>query len=298
MRVDDLLTALLLESANDAAADLAVGVAGSVGAFVAEMNAEARRMGLRDTHYANPVGLDAPGHHTSAADLATLTRVLLGDPTFAGIVDRPRARLKTGERPRVVVNRNDLVGRVPWIDGVKTGTTIDAGHVLVASGRRRHRRLISVVLGSPSEAARDAGTLSLLRWGFGRYEPRIPVRAGADVATVGVEGQDRPLALRAERGAVIVARKGQRVELDIVDPGRVEGPIAAGQPVGVARILVDGHARDTVPLVAAREVPGPGLLDGWRLPATVVVVALGAAALVALRRRRLAVLRRRRNRNR
>ena len=123
MKVRDLLTALLLESANDAAVDLAVGVAGSREAFVAKMNAARAQLGLRNTHYANPIGLDAPANYSSARDLATLARQLMANPTFARDVDRPRATLRSGDHPRTIRNRNLLIGRYPFVDGVKTGHT-------------------------------------------------------------------------------------------------------------------------------------------------------------------------------
>src|SRR5262245_28874355 len=136
MSVADLLRAALIESANDAAATLARAAGGSERRFVRLMNREARRLGLSETHDANPVGLDEPGNYSSARDLTTLARVVLRNQFLAKTVDLPRARLKTGAHPRIVVNRNDLVGRVPWVDGVKTGHTNGAGYVLVGAGRR------------------------------------------------------------------------------------------------------------------------------------------------------------------
>ena len=119
------------------------------------MNDRARRLGLNDTHYANPVGLDDPGNYSSAADLSRLARRLLRNDVFATIVDCRRARLTTRRPREIVTNRNDLVARVPWIDGVKTGHTVKAGYVLVGSGTRKGVRLVSVVLGEPSQARRD-----------------------------------------------------------------------------------------------------------------------------------------------
>ncbi|MFL5894443.1 MAG: D-alanyl-D-alanine carboxypeptidase family protein, partial [Thermoleophilaceae bacterium] len=169
MKVRDLLTGLLLESANDAAVDLAVGTAGSRDAFVAAMNRRARSLGLRNTHYANPVGLDARGNYSSARDLAALARRLMQNRTFARIVDRPSARLLSGSHPRVVRNRNLLVGRYRFIDGVKTGHTLGAHYVLVGAAHGHGGKVVSVVLGEPGENARDADTLALLRWGVDQF---------------------------------------------------------------------------------------------------------------------------------
>ena len=135
----DLLRALLLPSANDAAATLAIDIAGSRSRFVALMNRRAGQLRLDDTHYANPIGLDEAGGYSSARDLVELALILRRDPFFRKTVDRPRALLRSGSHRRVVVNRNDLVGRVGFVDGVKTGHTLGAGYVLVGSAPPRRR---------------------------------------------------------------------------------------------------------------------------------------------------------------
>src|SRR3712207_1531637 len=155
MTVRDLLRALVLPSANDAAVTLATGISGSVGAFVEEMNARARQLELRDTRYANPVGLDAPTNRSSARDLVRLAAVLRRDDFFRETTDLPRVTLRSGARPRTVLNRNRLVRDVGFVDGVKTGRTIQAGYVLVGSATRDGVTVISAVLGEPSEAVRD-----------------------------------------------------------------------------------------------------------------------------------------------
>ena len=152
-------------------------------------------MGLKRTRFANPIGLDAPGNHSSALDLARIARRVLANDFLAGTVDMPRARLTTGAHTRIVVNRNRLVARVPSIDGVKTGHTQTAGYVLVGAATRKGARLVSVVLGEPSETARDDDTLALLRYGFSQYV-RTPV------LRPGVDGRARKgEALRRSRGA-------------------------------------------------------------------------------------------------
>ncbi len=140
MTVADLLEALLLESANDAAVTLAEGVSGTREAFVADMNARAEELGLEDTSYANPIGFDDPLNHSTARDLAVLARELLARRRFARVVDLPLAELESGARPRVIDNRNTLVAAYPFVSGVKTGHTLGAGYVLVGSAQRPGRR--------------------------------------------------------------------------------------------------------------------------------------------------------------
>lgn len=176
MSVHDLLQAMMLPSANDAAAALAVCVARSRGAFVARMNAEARALGLRHTHFTTPIGLDDGGNYATAADLARLAIAARRDGFLRRTMDLPHALLRTGDRPRLVVNRNTLVLKVPWVNGVKTGHTNAAGYILVASGTRGGLTFVSVVLGEPSEATRDGDALALLRWAFASYRLAVPVR--------------------------------------------------------------------------------------------------------------------------
>ena len=190
MTVHDLLIALLLPSADDAAEDLAYNVGGgSVPRFIAMMNAKAQALGLTHTHYSTPIGLDTPGNYSSAYDLDKLAAyVLQHSPLFKRIVALPDATLKTGP-VRTVVNRNDLVGRVPWINGVKTGHTNGAGYVLVASGTRDGMTLIGAVLGTSSEAARDENALALLNYGFATFRLVKPVTEGRVMAEIRVKGR-------------------------------------------------------------------------------------------------------------
>ncbi len=147
------------------------------------MNARARELGLTHTHYTTPIGLDTAGNYSSAGDLVTLARYLLQtEPFFRATVATKHAVLRTGNHVRSVTNLNDLVVRVPWVNGVKTGHTLDAGYVLVASGTQHGMTLIDVVLGTSSEAARDSNALALLNWGFANFGMRTPVHAGAVLA--------------------------------------------------------------------------------------------------------------------
>ena len=254
MSVADLLRALLLESANDAANTLAVRASGSVDAFVARMNREAREMGLERTRFANPIGLDDPGNHSSALDLARVARRVLRNDFLAATVDMPRARLTTGARTRIVVNRNRLVAREPSIDGVKTGHTQLAGYVLVGAATRKGARLVSVVLGEPTEAARDSDTLALLRYGFTLYRRAPVARAGATLARSKVEHfGDRETPLVAARRVSVTVRRGERVRTVVEAPGTLGGPIAEGARVGTLRVY---RGERLVRSVAARDGRG------------------------------------------
>jgi serine-type D-Ala-D-Ala carboxypeptidase (penicillin-binding protein 5/6) len=295
MTVQDLLEALLLESANDAAVDLAQGVAGSREAFVQQMNDRAEQLGLDHTSYANPIGLDDPANYSSARDLASLARTLLRNRRFARIVDSPEATLESGSHVRVVQNRNDLVASYPWVNGVKTGYTQNAGNVLVGAGERGPRaRVISVVLGEPSEAARDADTLTLLRWGLDRFKRVRVLSRSRALARADVKYQDERARLVPRRAAVVTVREGQHLGRRVNAPDELEGPLARGEPVGSVTVLVDGRRVRRVALVTAEAIPEPGtlhvLLSDLGVPLTVLIVlAILVAAVLALLRVRIRI---------
>jgi D-alanyl-D-alanine carboxypeptidase (penicillin-binding protein 5/6) len=291
MRVRDLLTALLLESANDAAVTLAEGVAGSRAAFVREMNRRAVELGLNDTSYANPIGFDDPENHSSARDLAQLARRLLRNRRFARIVDMPAATLRSGARTRVIDNRNRLVQNYPFVSGVKTGHTLGAGYVLVGSGAAGGGRVISVTLGAPSEAARDADTLALLRWGLEQFRRVQVVKPGRELARADVKWRAETVALGAARGSTLVVREGQRIGRVVDAPDEVEGPLDAGERVGWIEVRRAGRTVRRVPLVTLDAVEGASFVrkltaGAGGLLTAAVVLGIVSVAMLAIRRRR------------
>jgi D-alanyl-D-alanine carboxypeptidase (penicillin-binding protein 5/6) len=260
MTVHDLLSALLLPSADDAAQDLAYNIGhGSVDRFIALMNARATRLGLAHTHYATPIGLDTAGNYSSAWDLVSLTRYLMRhQPTFRHLVGLSGAVLHSGATDRAVINRNDLVGRIPWVTGVKTGHTLGAGYVLVGSGTRNGMSLIGVVLGTSSEASRDANTLSLLNYGFRNFHVLTPVSAGQPLATVAVRGRPKLHAQLVAAGSFrhLFARS-EHIRTVVQAPPAVVGPKAGHQVVGSVLVLADGRLVARIPLALAAAVPAP-----------------------------------------
>jgi D-alanyl-D-alanine carboxypeptidase (penicillin-binding protein 5/6) len=259
--VRDLLYGLILRSGNDAAYDLALATAGSVPRFVAEMNRYAAALGLADTHYANPIGLDQKGNHSSARDLATLTRRLLGIPAFAEIAASRSAVLRSVRPRRRIETINELLNMAPWVTGVKTGHTFGALYVLVGSGRRKGVELISVAVGAPTDEARYRDNLELLDYGFSRYERRLPIRAGAVLARPSIRYSGGKLPLRAARTVAVGLRADQRLSVEVRAPREVEGPIDRGEALGQARVYVDGRRAATVPLRAGRAVARASLLE-------------------------------------
>jgi D-alanyl-D-alanine carboxypeptidase (penicillin-binding protein 5/6) len=298
MKVRDLLKGLLAQSGNDAAMALASGVAGSEHAFVRLMNQRAKQLGLANTHYENPIGLDDPANYSSAHDLVRLALVLRTNAFFRSVVDSPRVTLQSGNHPRTFKNRNTLVDTISWVNGVKTGHTRRAGYVLVGSARRHGVQVVSAVLGTNGYAQRDGQSLTLLRTGLAAFQNVTAVRAGQHVPGVGrVPIKYRPgagLALVAGRDVhTIIPRK--RRDLIVLQalkmPTEVNGPVRRGQVLGSFLVLRSGKRIATVPLVAAEPVPAASFgqrTKAWFTRPLAVVLAfavLGGTVLLARRRR-------------
>lgn len=258
MTVRDLLLALLLPSADDAAEDLAFNVGHhSVARFVGMMNARARQLRLTRTHYSTPSGLDTPGNYSTATDLLTLARYLLRtQPWFARAVALPHALLRTGSHPRYVANRNDLVGRYAWVRGVKTGHTSGAGYVLVGAGERRGMELLSVVMGASSEYERDANTLRLLGWGLRTFRITTAVTAGQMIARPTVK--DRPgvhAVVIAAKSVVKVLPRSPRLSWRVKVPKQLAGPLPRHAVVGTLTVWQGRRRIATVSLLLSQKLP-------------------------------------------
>ncbi|HWC25123.1 MAG TPA: D-alanyl-D-alanine carboxypeptidase family protein [Solirubrobacteraceae bacterium] len=300
MSVRDLLRATLLASANDAAAAIAVGTMGSVDAFVAEMNRRAAALGLRDTSFANPIGLDDEGNFSSAHDLARLAIALRRFEFFRRTVDLPSATLRSGARTRTVINRNRLVRRVDVVDGVKTGHTGRAGYVLVGSATRDGVTVVSVVLGEPSERARDADSLALLRYGLRSYEARTVMAQGRVLGRVALRYRDGEH-VDVVAGATVerVLPTGARTSVSVGGvPSEVDGPLPRGTRLGTATVRRGEDVLARVPVVTARPVAEAGLGDRLddmlaRSQTVIALVLLLACSLPLLLLRRRAINRRR-----
>ena len=297
MSVRDLMRALLLESANDAAATLAVGVSGSQPAFVAEMNERARQLGLRHTAYSNPIGLDEPGNHSSARDLVRLTNRLRRNLFFRRTVAQRSAVLTTGARQRQIENTNELVGQPPGINGVKTGHTLDAGYVLVGSATRGRVNVLSAVIGDPSEAARDADTTALLTYGLSLYREVPIVRPDRVIAHAKVKYREEDrIELVPARRLTRILRRDERPVVTLKAKEVLEGPLPSGAVAGTLTVRVRGRVVARIPVVTAQDVPEVSVLeravDFTFKPGTLAVIFLfmtGATGLIlGLRRRRRA----------
>lgn len=276
--VRDLLYSLILESANDSAHTLAQVIGGTQAGFVARMNRSAAALGLADTHYSNPIGLDSPGNYSSARDLATLARTLLANRTFARIANATTAVLHSLRPPVSINTRNTLLLSAPWVTGVKTGHTLGARYVEVGSARRGGVTLISAVLGAPSEMQRDSESLELLDFGFDQYRVRHPVRPREVMAKPSIRYSGGDLPLRAAHPITVGLRRGQRLQKSVHAPEEVKGPIRRGKRLGRVTITIDGRLAGAAALLASRSIPEASTFDKLRSHAA---IGLGLLALLA-----------------
>jgi D-alanyl-D-alanine carboxypeptidase (penicillin-binding protein 5/6) len=261
--VNQLLDGVVIQSGNDASVALAEVVAGSEEAFVALMNAEARRLGMADTHFVNATGLPDPAHLTSVRDLATLTTALIRD--FPEEYKRYAIKEFTYNNIKQH-NRNRLLWLDPAIDGVKTGHTKSAGFCLIASRQDGVRRLTAVVLGTASDQARGQETLALLHYGYRAFDAaklydrgqtlsQLKVFKGTQ-ATVGA-GFAADFVLSLPKG---VAGAGDRLKVEVVSRQPLIAPVRQGDPVATLRLMLDGKPHGEYPLVALADVPVAGPL--------------------------------------
>jgi D-alanyl-D-alanine carboxypeptidase (penicillin-binding protein 5/6) len=266
LTVRELLAAALIQSANDAAYALAAHVGdGSIQRFVKLMNDEAAELGLEDTHYVRPDGLDAPGHFSSAEDVAALARIAMQRPLVRRLV-----RKKTMEisGPRTLKSWNDLLWRVPGLVGVKTGHTDNAGWAQVAAAKRGPTSVYAVLLGSPGRERRNVDLAELVEWGFDQYATFTLVRAGERYASAAVPFEDdERVGLVAAGGAARVVRLGDgtRFVERVIAPSMVDLPIRKGQKLGEVVVTLDDREVARVDLVAARDVAAPSFREraGW-----------------------------------
>jgi D-alanyl-D-alanine carboxypeptidase (penicillin-binding protein 5/6) len=271
--VDELLRGLLVASGNDAAVALAEHTAGSTAVFVERMNAEARRLGMRDTRFANPTGLPEPQHYSTAADLARLAQRLLADfPQYA-----PLYALREFTYNRVTqANRNRLLWSDSSIDGMKTGQTATSGWSIVASAARPQgsgersfqRRLIAVVLGAASDAVRAQEALRLLNFGYAAFDTLQLYRQGDVLVRPEVWRGDRDaVSIGVERDVYVtvpadalrsIGQAGLQSALERHDP--LLAPLRKGETVGRLKITAGGDAVADVPVVTLESVGEAGLV--------------------------------------
>ena len=243
LTVQELLYGLMLQSGNDAAVALAIYCGGTVEGFTELMNDKAHRLGMTQSHFANPNGLDSPGNYSTARDMAILTAYAMQNPIFAQTVSTKTITI--GER--CLRNHNKLLWQLEGANGVKTGYTKAAGRILISSVTRMGRQLIAVTFNAPDDW-QDHKTL--IEDGFSRFTVQQLVRQGQTLGRLELAGgQETSVDLIAAEDFSYSLAQGERVTISLPEAGFAYAPVAEGQEAGFAHILVDGTAVAKVPLV-------------------------------------------------
>ena len=262
--IEDLLMGLIVQSGNDAGVALAEHVAGTEGVFAQMMNRYAQQLGMISSNFLNATGLPAEGHVTTARDMATLARAMIGE--FPGYYAWHAVKEFEFNDIRQS-NRNSLLWRDPSVDGIKTGHTDDAGYCLVASAERDGMRLVSVVLGMASEKARADGSQALINYGFRFFETRLLFEAGEEVATARVwksANETSRLGVLDDLHITVPRGSYDKLESTLDLPAVVEAPVAAGQTVAELRISLGGNEVLRTPLRALDDNPAGSLWQRLR----------------------------------
>lgn len=252
--VEQLLHGLIVQSGNDAALALAEYVGGSAAAFVQMMNYYADQLGMTNTHFANPTGLDAENHYSTARDLATLARAVIRQ--YPEHYKRYSIKSYTYNNIQQY-NRNRLLWTDPSVDGMKTGHTSDAGYCLIASAERDGMRLISVVLNAPTEDQRFSDTRALFAWGYRFFETHRLYAAGETLEEARIwQGAVDRIALGLQHGLLVTIPDGQYDALNaqISYPGQLVAPIKAGERLGTVEVVLEDQTIAKKPLVALESV--------------------------------------------
>jgi D-alanyl-D-alanine carboxypeptidase (penicillin-binding protein 5/6) len=262
--VDDLLRGLIVDSGNDAAIMLAENIAGSQAGFVDMMNQEAKRLGMKNTHYANPAGLPDAEHYSSASDLAVLAAAMIRDyPQYY-----PLFSLRSYTFNNVTQsNPNRLLWIDPYVDGIKTGYTESEGYCLVGSAQRGNHRLISVLFGANSSRLRASESQKLLNYGFQHFDSVRLYQKDQPVTRLQIwKGSERRLDVGFRRDLFLTIPKGafSRLSAKIETYQPILAPIQGGQQLGVLKLALSGKPYAEFPLVALETVPLANVFSrGW-----------------------------------
>jgi D-alanyl-D-alanine carboxypeptidase (penicillin-binding protein 5/6) len=258
--VDELMRGMIVQSGNDASIALAELVAGSEAAFVTRMNAEAKRMGLAGTHFANVTGLPQADHYSTARDLGVLAAAIIREfPEYYPLYSLREYRYNSITQP----NRNRLLWIDPHVDGMKTGHTEAAGWCLIASAKRGERRLVSVVLGAASDSGRATESEKLLNYGFQAFDTVQLYQSGKPVQSLRVwKGADPSVAAGffADQYLTLPKGKASALELTMTATEPLVAPVVRGQRVGTVKVVLEGRTLAELPMVALADVSEAGFL--------------------------------------
>ncbi len=255
MSVEDLLKGIAVASGNDACVAMAEHLCGSEEAFAAKMNERAAQLGMKDTHFVNCNGLDAPGHFTSAYDIALMSRELMRHKDIFKFTTIWMDSLRGGKFS--LANTNKLIRFYSGANGLKTGSTSVAGCCISAAAKRGEMQLIAVVLGAPTSKERFAAASNLLNYGFANYGVTQFGEKGSEIRSVAVESgkSDSVMAVAKESSSALLQKSQiKKAKVHINLPKKVKAPVKKGSALGEIIITLDGETISRTDIVASHSV--------------------------------------------
>lgn len=258
--VDELLHGMIIQSGNDACIALAEGIAVTEETFADLMNKEAARLGMKNTHFMNATGLPDPNHYTTVNDLSLLAAAIIRD--FPGEYKRLYSQKEYTYNKITQPNRNRLLWVDPNVDGMKTGHTESAGYCLISSARRGDMRLLSVLVGAPSDTARATESQKLLNYGFQFYETRVIYKPGQTVSQFKLwKGEDKTVVATVPADVALVIPKGRYkdIKATVTSQQPLVAPLSKGQAIGSIQFTLDGKLLYQQNLVTSKEIVTAGL---------------------------------------
>ena len=248
LTIQDLLYGLMLHSGNDAAVALAIYCAGTIEEFAQMMNDKARVLGMKNTNFENPNGLDSPNHYSTAEDLSILAAYAMENPIFEKIVSTKN--VKIGQR--YLKNHNKLLWQLEGADGVKTGYTRSAGRILVSSAKRNGRRLVAVTIDDPDDWSDH---INLLESGFMNYTEREIICKGDVLGVLEIAGgQQNDVCLIANESFAYALAEGETPQIYLPSPGFVYAPVVENQYAGYAMIYLGEEWIGKIPIVYGQTI--------------------------------------------
>ncbi len=277
VRLGDLLYPLMLESSNDCAVAIAEHLGGSVEGFSSMMNEKALELGCKDTIFETPNGLDKGNHHSTARDMAIITKYCLGNEKFIAYINTPSKTIKTSKTTYTVNNKNKLLGSYEGANGVKTGYTNKAGQCFIGSAKRGEMQLITVVLasgwGDVGKERKWTDTKNMLNYGFNNYKYYEIVNEGDVVGTIDVTRTRTPkIEIGLDRSVMLPLNESEvsTIKRDVKIDSSYEAPVESGKIVGTCEIWADGRVIETVGVKTLQsaqrhdlETKVRGILDAW-----------------------------------
>jgi D-alanyl-D-alanine carboxypeptidase (penicillin-binding protein 5/6) len=266
MTVDEMLKGIAIASGNDASVAMAEKIAGTEEAFVAMMNKEAKKLGLKHTHFKNPTGLPAAGHYSSAHDMAIMGRELLKYPLITKYTGTYEDYLRQNtDKQFWLVNTNKLVKFYPGADGLKTGFTSEAKYCLTATAKKNNMRVVSVIMGAPTSKDRNAQMTKLLDYSFNQYHVQSLIKKGEKVNRMDIsKGKQKTVDVVTKNPVTVVMKKGdsmKKVTKDIKLLKNIQAPVKKGQVLGELKLIKDGKTLMETDLVSYKTVEKASWFD-------------------------------------